>query len=143
MISFLLAHPSALAALVFLLGGFLALRLKSTKRLPYPLPPGPPGEPIIGHFRVIPGLNPEHQYIKWGKQYGKFTSSNFQFRVDLIFYTLHVLIKFDSHIDSDILYLNVLGRPIIVINSTKIAQELLNKRGANYADRPRFVLFEV
>jgi len=45
--------------------------------------------------------------------------------------------------DSDILYLNVLGRPIIVINSTKVAHELLDKRGANYADRPRFVLFEV
>jgi len=46
-------------------------------------------------------------------------------------------------LDSDILYFNVLGRPIIVLNSVEAAHELLDKRGANYADRPRFVLFEV
>ncbi len=45
--------------------------------------------------------------------------------------------------DSDILYFNVLGRSIIVLNSVKVAHDLLDKRGANYASRPRFVLFEV
>jgi cytochrome P450 len=37
----------------------------------------------------------------------------------------------------------VLGRSIIVLNSIEAAHELLDKRGANYSDRPRFVLFEV
>jgi cytochrome P450 len=32
---------------------------------------------------------------------------------------------------------------MIVLNSVDAAHELLDKRGANYADRPRFVLFEV
>jgi len=32
---------------------------------------------------------------------------------------------------------------VIVLNSVAAAQELLDKRGANYSDRPRFALFEV
>jgi hypothetical protein len=35
----------------------------------YPLPPGPPKDPIIGHVRYIPAKNPELTYIEWGKQY--------------------------------------------------------------------------
>ncbi|KAH8703845.1 cytochrome P450 [Talaromyces proteolyticus] len=84
------------------------------KKRDLPLPPGPPGEPIIGHLRVIPQDHPEHQYTQWGKDY-----------------------------KSDILSFNVLGRPIVVVNSIEVAHDLLDKRGANYADRPRFVLFEV
>ncbi|KAF2085524.1 cytochrome P450 [Saccharata proteae CBS 121410] len=79
-----------------------------------PLPPSPPGKPLIGHFDVIPAQNPEFAYIQWGKQF-----------------------------DSDILYFNVLGRHIIVLNSVKAANDLLDKRGANYASRPRFVQYEV
>ncbi|KAI1181168.1 putative O-methylsterigmatocystin oxidoreductase [Nemania sp. FL0916] len=78
------------------------------------LPPGPPGEPLIGHLRVIPAAHPEIQYANWAKQY-----------------------------NTDILHFNVLGRSIIVLNSIEAARELLGERGANYADRPRFVLFEV
>ncbi|KAF2969995.1 hypothetical protein GQX73_g3492 [Xylaria multiplex] len=78
------------------------------------LPPSPPGQPLIGHLRVIPDRHPEFQYARWAKEY-----------------------------DTDILYFNVLGRSIIVLNSIEAAHELLDKRGANYSDRPRFVLFEV
>ncbi|KAJ8133112.1 hypothetical protein O1611_g511 [Lasiodiplodia mahajangana] len=79
-----------------------------------PLPPGPPGEPVIGHLRVIPAVHPEFQYAQWAKQY-----------------------------NTDILHFNVLGRSIIILNSIEAAHDLLDDRGANYADRPRFVLFEV
>ncbi|RWA10604.1 hypothetical protein EKO27_g4500 [Xylaria grammica] len=41
------------------------------------------------------------------------------------------------------MHFNALGRSIIVLNSVEAAHDLLDKRGANYADRPRFVLFEV
>lgn len=85
---------------------------KLRKRLPFP--PGPPGNPIWGHLKVIPTDHPERQFVKWGKQY-----------------------------NSDILYFNVLGRPMVVINSVDAAHDLMDKKGANYADRPRFVLFEV
>ncbi|KAI0456734.1 putative cytochrome P450 oxidoreductase [Xylaria acuta] len=79
-----------------------------------PLPPGPPGENFIGHLRTIPAEHPEFQYAEWAKEY-----------------------------DTEILHFNVLGRSIIVLDSIEAAHDLLDKRGANYADRPRFVLFEV
>lgn len=79
-----------------------------------PLPPGPPGEPLLGHLRIIPVNHPEFDYTRWGKQY-----------------------------KSDILHFSMLGRSIIVLNSAEAARQLMDKRGANYADRPRFVLFEV
>jgi hypothetical protein len=42
----------------------------------------------------------------------------------------------------DIIHLNVLGQPFIVLNSHQAAVDLLDKRGANYSGRPRFPLFE-
>lgn len=78
-----------------------------------PLPPGPDGEPILGHLRIIPASNPEYYYQEISKELG-----------------------------SDILSFNVLGQPVIVLNSVEAAVDLLDKRGANYCDRPRFVLFE-
>ena len=87
--------------------------LARRKRGRLPLPPGPPGEPLIGHLRIIPTDNPEFAYMRWSKEH-----------------------------DSDILYFNVLGQPIVVLNSVRHAADLLDKRGANYCDRPRFVLFE-
>lgn len=78
------------------------------------LPPGPPAEWFLGHLRVIPTFSPEYTFIEWSRQLG-----------------------------SDILSFNVLGQPVIVLNSVQAAIDLLDKRGANYCDRPRFVLFEV
>ncbi len=84
------------------------------RRKGVPLPPGPPAEPIIGHLRVVPEYSPEYAYQKWAKEYR-----------------------------SDVLYFNVLGQDVVVLNSVQSAVDLLDKRGANYCDRPRFVLFEV
>jgi len=39
-------------------------------------------------------------------------------------------------------YYNILGHHTVVINTQKVASELLDRRGAKYQDRPRFVLFE-
>jgi len=38
------------------------------------------------------------------------------------------------------MYLNALGQPIIVMNSLKVASELLNKRANIYSDRPRMIV---
>jgi len=43
------------------------------KRGGYPLPPSPPSDPLIGHFRQIPQDHPEHQFIRWGKEYSEDT----------------------------------------------------------------------
>ncbi|KAJ5146780.1 cytochrome P450 [Penicillium atrosanguineum] len=101
-------------ALLVVTIGVLYSKHANNLRKRLPLPPGPPGNPIWGHLQVIPKDHPEQQFVKWGKQYS-----------------------------SDLLYFNVLGRPMIVINSVEAARDLIDKKGANYADRPRFVLFEV
>ena len=38
------------------------------------------------------------------------------------------------------MYLNVLGQPILVINSLKAAFELLDRRANIYSDRPRYIV---
>lgn len=43
----------------------------------------------------------------------------------------------------DVMYLEILGKPIIVVNSVKAAVDLLDKRSANYSDRPRFPIFKL
>ncbi|KAK8070886.1 Cytochrome p450 1a2 [Apiospora hydei] len=44
---------------------------------------------------------------------------------------------------SDVIYVNMLGQHIVVLNSAVAATELLDQRGANYCDRPDFTLFEI
>ncbi|KAL6297906.1 cytochrome P450 [Sparassis latifolia] len=83
------------------------------RRTTLPLPPGPPADPIIGHLRVF---SPAHQHLlfqNWAAQYG------------------------------DIFHLNILGQPLIVLNSVEVATDLLEKRGTNYSDRPTCTTFEL
>jgi hypothetical protein len=44
--------------------------------------------------------------------------------------------------ESDILYLNLMGKHAIVLNSAKAAVDVLDRRGANYSDRPQFPFFD-
>jgi cytochrome P450 len=76
------------------------------KRKVLPLPPGPRPIPIIGNIRGIDINAAWLAYTEWGKQYG------------------------------DIVYSHLFGQHIIVINSEKVAIELLEKRSYNYSDRP-------
>ncbi|KAA1476627.1 cytochrome P450 [Dentipellis sp. KUC8613] len=40
----------------------------------------------------------------------------------------------------DLFYLNIAGQSILVINSGKVAYELLDRRSANYSERPRLIV---
>ncbi|KAI2604143.1 cytochrome P450 [Hypoxylon fragiforme] len=107
--------PTRLGAAVIVIGVFLYNIFKNLyPRYPYPLPPSPPAEPVLGHFRRLPMENAHLKHMEYAKRY-----------------------------NSDVVYFNVLGNHMIVLNSQKAANELLDKRGANYQDRPRFVLFDV
>lgn len=105
------AMLSVLITLIFF--ALAQLVLWKRRRPNRPLPPGPPGEFLLGHIRIIPTENPEYAYQKWSKEY-----------------------------KSDILSFNVLGQPVIVLNSARAAIDLLDKRGGNYCDRPAFTMFE-
>ncbi|KNZ78681.1 O-methylsterigmatocystin oxidoreductase [Termitomyces sp. J132] len=86
--------------------------MRKSRRRNPPLPPGPPSDPFIGHVRKIPAKNQDVTLYKLGKTYG------------------------------DVIYLEMLGRPMIVLNSVKAAVDLLDKRSANYSDRPSFPVFK-
>ncbi|KAF7550038.1 hypothetical protein G7046_g8144 [Stylonectria norvegica] len=79
-----------------------------------PLPPGPPGEFLLGHTRVMPRENVAETYAKWSKQY-----------------------------NSDVIHVKSLGQSIIVLNSVEAAKGILDHKSANFCDRPRFTLLEV
>ncbi|KAJ7450184.1 cytochrome P450 [Mycena latifolia] len=102
-----LTYLALLAAVVYL--AVSLVRRLPNKRLP--LPPGPPGVPILGNVLNFPG---DRAWIAFNAMSSKF--------------------------NSDVLYFNLLGTPIIVLNSVQAAEDLLNQRSVIYSDRPRFVM---
>jgi len=110
----------------------ISRRGRSKRRFGLPLPPGPPGEFILGHLRSIPKSDTALAYAKWGREYSWFGGGPTPFP--------QLTVKSTG---SDVIYLESLGQPIVVLNSTEAAAELLSRRAANYSDRPRFTLFDV
>ena len=42
----------------------------------------------------------------------------------------------------EVMYLNVAGQPVVVLNSLKSSFELLERRAINYSDRPRYIMVQ-
>ncbi|KAJ3540244.1 hypothetical protein NMY22_g4378 [Coprinellus aureogranulatus] len=102
-------RPHDLAALAFATGVFLYLGIRS-RRGQQPLPPSPKGWlPILGHALQIPTSNCWTTFERWGKE-----------------------------LNSDIIYLEALGKRIVVVNSFETTKELLESPGRSliYSDRP-------
>ncbi|KAF5361115.1 hypothetical protein D9758_009085 [Tetrapyrgos nigripes] len=89
---------------------FLHFLVKFLGRKSPSVPPGPSGLPVLGHLLQIPLHYPEVAFHKLGQLYG------------------------------DLVYMYVPGRKMVVVNNRAVAEELLEKRGANYSDRPRFTM---
>ncbi|KAG2021164.1 cytochrome P450 [Coprinopsis cinerea AmutBmut pab1-1] len=83
------------------------------KRSRLPLPPGPRRIPLLGNALQIPSEHPAVVYNEWAKQYG------------------------------DIMYLEAMGQPIIVLNSLPVVVDLLEKRAPNFSERPATPAFEI
>ncbi|KAJ7286948.1 cytochrome P450 [Mycena rebaudengoi] len=71
-----------------------------------PLPPGPSGLPLIGNIFDVPSGKLWLAFAELGRKWG------------------------------DISSLTVLGETIIIINSQKVAEDILDLRGANFSERP-------
>ncbi|KAG7094724.1 hypothetical protein E1B28_005544 [Marasmius oreades] len=78
-----------------------------------PLPPGPKPDPLLGHLRMIPGENQPDVFSEWAKIYG------------------------------DVMYLEVLGRKMVILDKIEDAKALLDNRGANYSCRPKIATFDI
>ncbi|KAF7299009.1 Cytochrome P450 [Mycena indigotica] len=78
-----------------------------------PYPPGPRPLPILGNSRQIPASSPWFTYHEWAQQYGP------------------------------IVHLKAIGEHILVINSAKVADDLLEKRSNIYSDRPDIPMIQL
>ncbi|KAF8516538.1 putative CyP450 monooxygenase [Hysterangium stoloniferum] len=90
----------------------LAHIVSNRRRIPrgLKLPPGPPGNLLVGNVADLPAFNEWKTYGKWAKEYG------------------------------DLVYLRVLGTSILFVNSNNMAQELFEKRSKIYSDRPALTM---
>ncbi|KAJ7689941.1 cytochrome P450 [Mycena rosella] len=74
-----------------------------------PLPPGPPGLPIIGNALHLPIERQWVTFAAWAKIYG------------------------------DVMHVSALGQSIIILSSPQAVTELLERRSAIYSDRPSLI----
>ncbi|EEB89177.1 hypothetical protein MPER_12751 [Moniliophthora perniciosa FA553] len=76
-----------------------------------PFPPGPKKMPLIGNLLDMPTNFEWETYDKWCKEF-----------------------------DSDIIHLEVAGTSIVVMNTVKVAEDILDKHSAIHSNRPRLVM---
>ena len=92
------------------------------------LPPGPPGLPVIGNLREVQAEFPWKVYHDLGKTYGM--ASNTHQRIMSFRRLTQVPL-----LAGEIVYLNVVGQSLLVLNDFKTAVELLDRRSAVYSSR--------
>ncbi|KIJ49275.1 hypothetical protein M422DRAFT_161611, partial [Sphaerobolus stellatus SS14] len=84
---------------------YLGLRIEGTR-----LPPGPPPKPIIGNAFDMPTSKDWKTYEKWSREYGMYENC-------------------------ELVYLNILGQGMLIVNSRRLTYELFDKRSSIYSDR--------
>ncbi|KIY48888.1 cytochrome P450 [Fistulina hepatica ATCC 64428] len=85
----------------------------SIRKRSLPLPPGPPGLPLIGNIYKIPTHSAWEKYTEWSDHYG------------------------------DVICLHGLGRNIVIVNSLDSARALLDKKSLIYSDRPTMRMLQI
>ncbi|KAI0700086.1 cytochrome P450 [Cytidiella melzeri] len=73
-------------------------------------PPGPPRLPLLGNMLQMPTQMPWIRFTEWSEKYGPIFS------------------------------LNILGQQIVVLNTSKAAADLFDRRSNIYSDRPRLIM---
>ncbi|KAI9445986.1 cytochrome P450 [Lactarius indigo] len=107
-----LARYDFLLAVVAGFSGLALLVLRASKRH-LPYPPGPRRLPVVGNLFSMPSQEEWLTYKKWSETLG-----------------------------SDVIHVDVMGSHIVILNSIKAANELLEKRSSIYSDRPHLVVLQ-
>jgi hypothetical protein len=124
-----IASPTSQAAIVCVALTIILIALsnrRNTSRLSFP--PGPRSFPLIGNVFDLPKLHSWSTFDKWIKIYGT-----------LVLVSCCISLKL-FQISGDIVGFNVMGRPIIILGSSRRVSDLLEKRGADFSSRPRWVM---
>ena len=108
---------------VSLLSFTLYVVLRRKRRDPYP--PGPKSLPLIGNLRYVPFKYQWLTYERWGREMGEYI---------LIFIEAYGSFSF-LYSGSDIVHAEFFGIHLVVLNSEKAANDLLDKRSSIYSDR--------
>ncbi|KAH9038276.1 cytochrome P450 [Lactarius hengduanensis] len=120
-----------LAVLVGFSGVALLVIRSSKRRLPYP--PGPKRLPVVGNLLDMPSQEEWVAYRKWSEKLGVEHVHSRRF---------HLLPAEWPSSGSDIIHTDVIGSHIVILNSIKAANELLEKRSSIYSDRPHLVVLQ-
>ncbi|OAX34805.1 cytochrome P450 [Rhizopogon vinicolor AM-OR11-026] len=101
-----------LVASAFVLASVNWCRKQWENRSRLPLPPGPPCLPILGSILSLDPVRPWLSFNALRFTYG------------------------------DIIYARLLTRPVVVVNSEKVARDLFELRSTIYSDRPQSIVYE-
>src|ERR1700749_4872496 len=118
--------PSSITAVdvSLAIAGLYLIKRIATPKPPGPSPPGPKGLPLLGNLLDMPTEQEWVKFSKWGETYGKFYPMPQQYIQRIS----------EGNIIGDICSVNVLGQPVIILNSAKIAMDLLDKKSLIYSD---------
>ncbi|KAF8578222.1 cytochrome P450 [Ramaria rubella] len=87
------------------------LYFSKTRMAGPPLPPGPKPLPIIGNLMDLPKDKAWETYGRWAKVYG------------------------------DVIHVSIFGRPIIILNTYRAVNDLLERKSSIYSSRPHLTMF--
>jgi hypothetical protein len=102
---------------------FLLKKGRPRRKVNLPYPPGPRPLPFIGNLFDLALENEAAAYFKLARKYGKINIRN-----------LPIYLK--QFPTGDLVFLNILGKKVLFVNSFNAATELFEKRSVNYSDRP-------
>ena len=120
-----------------LLACLVVFKPRSKSRRVYP--PGPPRHPIWGNLFNFPRVRWHETFTEWQKSWGMSYSP--QFAAYHWKETPSTALLIDNFLSpGEFIYVSFLGMPMLIVQDREIADELMNKRGNQYSDRPRSVM---